>query len=381
MNQEISHWGQDLEALRKQIEYCAFCPKMCRFACPVSTVRPGESLHPTAKATLLYLFGKGKIPFDEKLAQVFYSCTHCLLSRSCCDHEIEVTLPLEKAKALAIERGLAPEGARRAIESTRNFGNPYGKKHSLRPRDIVPTQFINSKAQVQIFAGCSTLHETPELIEDLARILKAFEIDYVAIYDPPAPCCGGILHDLGDVAGFEEMARATIKNLERAKLIVSPCPHCVHTMKVHYGGLAPLFGNRVQHLTEFMAAIVDQKGSALKGRISSKVFYHDPCFAGRYLGIYDPPRAILKTLCKDGFIEFSQSRDRAECCGGGGGFRHIFPEDAEAIAKRRLSEFFDGEGEILATTCPICQGMFRSITEPASEYECHDVISLLARCL
>ena len=35
---------------------------------------------------------------------------------------------------------------------------------------------------------------------------------------------------------------------------------------------------------------------ALKRRLSGRVVYHDPCYLGRYNGIYDPPRRIIDAL-------------------------------------------------------------------------------------
>jgi len=65
------------------------------------------------------------------------------------------------------------------------------------------------------------------------------------------------------------------------------------------------------------------------------VNYHDPCHLGRYSGIYEEPREVIKLLGGK-IVESLFNRENAYCCGGGGGVRANFPELAKAIAKKRV---------------------------------------------
>ena len=116
----------------------------------------------------------------------------------------------------------------------------------------------------------------------------------------------------------------------------------------------------VVHYTELLDDLVAGGQLKLNGNLKYKVTYHDPCYLGRYNGVYDAPRRLIRsTGCE--LVEMPRHGDRALCCGAGGG--RIWMEEAQG--KERLSELRVREAgalngvNILVVACPKDAVMFK----------------------
>ncbi|MGQ9653064.1 MAG: (Fe-S)-binding protein [Thermodesulfobacteriota bacterium] len=370
--------GIDFSELERQIAYCAYCPKMCRFSCPTALVRPSEAIHPTGKATILWRLLKQAAPVSRDVADVLYRCTGCMLSRSFCDHEIQVYPPIEKARALAFVSGVSPNGVQEAIGSVRTWGNPFGGSLAYAFYQQVPHRWVQPEAQILVFAGCATLEADPSVLADLVAVLEILRMDTVGFLPPDPTCCGGICLDLGDQEGFRKAAAALVPRLASAKRILTLCPHCHYTLKTRYGWLDPSLANRVEHLAQFLWRFSDRM-QPIDGAAPEEVLYHDPCYLGRYMGVFQPPRDLLrKILLRGNLQEFPQRAHKAGCCGGGGGLPFSFPEEAEAIASRRLASAPCPSSTVVVSACPWCTKMLRAARPQGGVM---DLVSALARSL
>ena len=75
-----------MERHLREIEYCTYCPKMCRHVCPVSNAQGTETLIPQAKMELMNMLRKGAVPWESDLVAPLFGCTGCRLCTQYCLH-------------------------------------------------------------------------------------------------------------------------------------------------------------------------------------------------------------------------------------------------------------------------------------------------------
>ena len=95
--------------------------------------------------------------------------------------------------------------------------------------------------------------------------------------------------------------------------------------------------------------------------LACTVTYHDPCYLGRFNGVYEPPRRILRALGAR-LVEMPRHGPNSFCCGAGGG--RIWMKDTPGIEERpaenRIREAIALPGvECLVVACPKDLVMFQ----------------------
>ncbi|UCG89087.1 MAG: (Fe-S)-binding protein, partial [Gemmatimonadota bacterium] len=167
-----------------------------------------------------------------------------------------------------------------------------------------------------------------------------------------------------------------------ADLLVTSCAECLRTWKVDY---EPFFRGRpprIVHLTEFLEERLSDLRFHSDGQ--RKVTFQDPCRLGRHLGIYDPPREVLKALPGIELVEMQWSGSKGMCCAGGTWSN--CDRYAKEIQVRRLREARGTGAEVLVTACPKCQVHFRCAMKDPNlggeiEIEMRDVAEIVADAL
>ncbi len=199
------------------------------------------------------------------------------------------------------------------------------------------------------YPGCVTRYALPDIQKVYETLLRQAGIDFIVLPGETL-CCGSPVKRAGYLADFEELKAKNLAIFARfsVRKIITNCPGCYHTLSHDYG-------LETHHVSQvlFQTQPAASRHHQTKGEES--ITYHDPCHLGRWSGVYDEPRQLLK---KAGWrvAELPDNQERSLCCGAGGGLKSNFPDLANAIACQRLDQVANGR---LCTACPLCYAHFK----------------------
>jgi len=211
------------------------------------------------------------------------------------------------------------------------------------------------------YPGCLTRFVAKDLLRNYRVILRKMSVDFIELEEVEM-CCGSPVRNAGEEDEFIKLVQKNheIFNQYGVSRIITSCPACYKVLSLDY---PEVLGNkwdiRVEQTTRLIAeAIINGNLELVDGlSIDGKITYHDPCHLGRYCGIYEEPRKIIREVAEESggvLVEMAHSRENSLCCGGGGGLGTNFSQTAGKVAKLRISEARETGAQILCTSCPMC---------------------------
>jgi heterodisulfide reductase subunit D len=290
-----------------------------------------------------------------------FDCTLCGRCEIYCPVGIKTRdLAIAMRQELATARCMLPKNLDRARDAVFEEGNIFGYPNEERALwaeflDDLPADLLSKeRADVLYFVGCvsSFSPAVQEIPQAFLRLLLKAGVD-VGLLAGKEWCCGFPLIVGGLAKDAEQVIARNIEGIHRlgAKTVVFNCPSCYYTWRRYY----PLEGVRLMHSAEFIAELV--RSGRLTFRAPESVFtYHDPCDLGRGLGVYDPPRQVLRALAgDDAYVELTPSRERALCCGGGGDVEIWDPELTGEINGMLTGAVEKSGAQVVVQGCPQCK--------------------------
>jgi Fe-S oxidoreductase len=194
---------------------------------------------------------------------------------------------------------------------------------------------------------------------------------------------GECVRRVGNEMLFQQLAAALVATLGEvgAKRIVTCDPHAMNSLRNEY----PEFGGNYElvHHTQLIAELL-ALGRIRVNATLQRVIYHDPCYLGRHNGEFDAPRAILARLCSDAPLEFGLSREKAMCCGAGGGRMWMEEKIGKRINIARVEQALEASPRTIATACPYCAVMVAdglAVAQSGALTQSRDIAELVAEAL
>jgi len=341
---------------------CVECGR-CTEHCPAYNT--GKVLNP--KEIILGLRGYLKEfgPGQEKpllgahiSEEAAFQCTTCGSCEFQCPVGIQ-HLPI----IIGLRRGAVNTGKWEDEYGTKFFlnlernGNALGFPASERQKFIEKNELpiYDGTQEYCLWLGCMGAYDPQgrEIVLDLVRVLRHLNVTFGVLRSEK--CTGDPARRLGNDLAFSQVAEANIEKLRAAKVgkMVSICPHCVRTIGQDWREFGGVF--EIEHHSELLARLGDRLPASVN--VGVKVAYHDPCYLGRYRGVFREPREVIGRFAE--VVDPQRSHERSFCCGAGGGQMFLGEEKGKRVNVERAEELVRTGAQVIGTACPFCQTMFR----------------------
>ncbi|MCG6956460.1 MAG: 4Fe-4S dicluster domain-containing protein [Gemmatimonadetes bacterium] len=395
---------------RMDLLTCIECGR-CQEACPAYAT--GKLLSPRDFIVDLKYHAEGKVPHGKQSAvareafvaaggsvegvptesqplidhviaqQTLWECTTCMACVQACPVDIDhLSMLLNMRRYQVLDVGEIEPEYQRVFTSMERTGDPWGygehrKSETLGQLGEVPVAEPGEEFDVLFWVGCWGLYDDRSIESTSAtlKVLRHFDVDFRILGDTEV-CCGENYRRMGNELQFQMNAQTNMElfGAVKFKRLVVTNPHCHQVFGKDYKDFVPEdWGGtpfEVVSVEQLVHELVARKGLP-GGSDLGKVAYHDSCFYGRYNGIYNEQRALVKASGGQ-VVELKRNREHAFCCGAGGG--NFWREEKEPrVSWNRAAEIMESGAPTLAVSCPFCLAMLEDGLKVQEGYEEHPV--------
>ncbi len=376
-----------LEMGAEDIYKCYQCGK-CASACPWFQV--GTYEFPIFRLALEAALGMIAATEDkDELAREvdkIYRCVGCEACMDQCPHGVNIPAIFRAGRRLLVDFGSYPDVLKGIVQKIRNVGNPLGEPREKRPEWAADLDVPPFEAGMEyLYFPCCLPSYDPRLksvAQATAGLLRAGGAAF-GILGARENCCGEAIRRIGAEAVFEEVRQANTEAFAEAgvtKVVVSS-PHCYSAFKRDYPG----FGSELEviHVSQLLAAWIEEGRLKPVKSFDKKVVYHDPCVLGRQNDVYEEPRRVLDNIPGLELLEVEDfCRNLSLCCGAGSGGLWMEWDKTERIAEVRLNQLVGTGADVIAVACPYCLQMIEETAKSMKvETPVMDITEILIQAL
>jgi len=346
--------------------YCGLCVTYC----PAFEEIKDESVSARGLAQIMDAVNRGELNLEGLPDEVIYSCTGCRW----CEWNCSLNTPLyitqhgdrttkisgatmtEIMRSIKVERGRIPQVIKDALDNIIRVGNPYGKSKDSKDKWVEDLGCKLSGEDTLLYVGSMVPYEdrSTKMAEALIELLTKGKFKFSMLGGDEADS-GALARYMGEEGLFAELVERLAGLFEEKgiKKVICLSPHDYDTFLSCYQKDGSI---EFRHYSEVLLELIKDKKIELKKNLNKVVTYHDPCYLGRKLGIYEPPREVLKGIPGLRLVEMERSRETAYCCSGGGtGLWYELPRFH--MNYTRVDQAKEKEPDYLAVACPICLQM------------------------
>jgi Fe-S oxidoreductase len=290
--------------------------------------------------------------------KMLWQCTSCGACEYQCPVGIEhlpIIIGLRRAQ-VNTGKWEDEHGGKLFMNLERN-GNALGMAPSEREKFVKKNELpvYDGTQEYCLWLGCMGSYDPRgrEIVVALVEVFRYLNVTFGVL--KKEKCTGDPVRRLGNDYLFTELAENNLEQIRAARVVkmISICPHCVRTIAEDWKEAGA--DVQIEHHSEFLARHVHSLPAGSADR--TKMVFHDPCYIGRYRGIYDEPRDVIERSAS--VVDPDRSRQRSFCCGAGGGRVFLGEEEGKRVSIERAEELVSTGAPVVAAACPFCNTMFR----------------------
>jgi len=331
---------------------------------------------------------EGKLEPSESLVSAIYECLLCQHCNAVCAAtediplgELECVQIFQALRTDLVEMGFAPPSSmKRSIDMIREKHNRIGT--DLSRGAWAEGMDISTKGATMIFAGCTAAYQHNEVLQSLAKIMRAAGMDFGMLTDEW--CCGALQHDSGKLEDFKASVQHNVDAIKAAgaKEVVMVCADGYKAIKNDYPKYAGALGFDVLHSAELIAQLVRERKVTLnKVDLGGNATYSDPCLLARVNGVIDQPREVLNAIPGILLMEMEGFGKYTNCCG-----RPVVAPASKATytqaGQDRIRDALALEANTIITGCVNCkQSMTRTAKKMGAEIKVMDIAEVVVQAM
>ncbi|SFE82358.1 Fe-S oxidoreductase [Paenibacillus catalpae] len=347
-----------------------------------------------AKAEELELIG------DVMTEEELWACTTCRNCEEMCPVGNEhVDKIIDMRRYLVLMEGRLPFDGQRALQNIERQSNPWGlpraeraawindceSRTGVRVRTMQEVKRSGSaKPEFLLWAGSMGSYDTRsrKVLYDLVRLLDRAGVSFATL-GLEERNSGDTARRIGNELLFQELCRENVETIARYGVtrIVTACPHTYNTFRKEYPDFGLPSDVKIEHHTELLAGLLRDGRLNPEHIVKERVTYHDSCYLGRYNGVYDAPREVLKAIPGLELEEMARNRENGMCCGAGGGLMWMEENSGVRVNRARVSQALEVRPTVIGSACPYCLTMMEDglkLLEADEQTAARDVAELLA---
>ncbi|NIK23092.1 Fe-S oxidoreductase [Paenibacillus lupini] len=338
----------------------------------------------------------GDVMTEEEL----WACTTCRNCEEMCPVGNEhVDKIIDMRRHLVLMEGRMPFDGQRALQNIERQSNPWGLPRAERAAWIYDCETRTgirvrtmqeikkqgaAKPEFLLWAGSMGAYDTRSrrVLYDLVRLLDRAGVSFATL-GLEERSSGDTARRIGNELLFQELCRENIETIARYGVtrIVTACPHTYNAFLKEYPDFGLPKSIQIEHHTELLARLLKEGQLKPTHVLKERVTYHDSCYLGRYNGVYDAPREVLKAIPGVELEEMARSRENGMCCGAGGGLMWMEEQSGVRVNRARVSQALEVRPTIIGSACPYCLTMMEDglkLLEADEKTSARDVAELLA---